>query len=271
MADRNDIHVLIGSKHNKWTHNSNDDSWYAENFTQEGMSEDRASFHYPNLERWLLRATQRYERGESKYNPFVGKNLAFVFHDKETVGTANIVVSQNVMEYARRVFKTDKDFIVEMFDWDLETLSPEHLISIFNGIHGSFVNFSFSDPSGIASPTTLVAQVKAVTLPVDRKKDKRRIKEDTNMKNTIKLNESQLRQIVAESVKKVLDEHMSNYGYHDMEDLMHAITDLINPMNDICYFVRDENVQKAIHDFRPHFYAFAQAMRNYCDENGLDI
>lgn len=77
MADRNDVHVLIGSKHNKWIHNSSDDSWYTENFTQEGSSEDRPSFHYPKLERWLLRATQRYERGESKYNPFVGTNLTF--------------------------------------------------------------------------------------------------------------------------------------------------------------------------------------------------
>ena len=88
-------------------------------------------------------------------------------------------------------------------------------------------------------------------------------------KNTIKLNEAQLRKVVAESVKKVLNEHMSNHGYHDMEDLMNAITSLINPINDIRYYVRDENVQKAIKDFEPHFHAFAQAMRNYCDENGL--
>ena len=89
------------------------------------------------------------------------------------------------------------------------------------------------------------------------------------MKNTVKLNKPQLRKIVTESVKKVLDEHMSNYGYHDMEDLMLAITSLINPINDVLYYVRDENVQKAIKDFKPHFYAFAQAMRSYCDENGL--
>ena len=207
MADRNDVHVLIGSKHNKWAHNSNDDSWYAENFTQEGASEDRASFHYPNMERWLLRATQRFERGESKYNPFVGKNLAFVFHDKETEGTATVMVSQNVMEYARKVFRTDKDFVVEMFDWDLENLSSEQLIAIFNGIHRSFVTCSFSNPLGIAAPTTLVAQVKAATLPVRGKTDKRKIKEEKNMtKNTIKLNEQQLRSIVAESMKKVLSE-----------------------------------------------------------------
>lgn len=202
MADRNDVHVLIGSKHNKWAHNSSDDSWYVENFTQAGMSEDRASFHYPNLERWLLRATQRYERGESKYNPFDGKNLAFVFHDKETVGTGNIMVSHNVMEYARRVFRTDKDFIVEMFDWDLNTLQTCQLTEIFNGIHSSFVSSSFTDPLRMAPPTTLVAQVKDATIPPREKTNKRKIKK----KNVIKLDENTLRRIVAESVKRALSE-----------------------------------------------------------------
>ena len=94
-------------------------------------------------------------------------------------------------------------------------------------------------------------------------------KSETERKGVVKINENTLKKIVAESVKKVLDEHMGNYGYHDMEDLMHAITSLINPINDIRYYVRDEKVQKAIKEFEPHFHAFAQAMRNYCDKNGL--
>ena len=227
MADRNDVHVLIGSKHNKWSHNSNDDSWYAENFTQGGASEDRASFHYPNLERWLLRATQRYERGESKYNPFSGKNLAFVLHDKETEGMATVMVSPNVMEYARKIFRTDKDFVVEMFDWDLETLSSEQLMAIFNDIHRSFVTCSFSDTLGIATPTTLVAQVKTPALPARGKTNKRRIKEGKNMeKNVVKINENTLRQIVAESVKKVLKEDYDGNYIELIKEEMHRLYDL---------------------------------------------
>ena len=230
MADRNDVHVLIGSKHNKWSHNSNDDSWYAENITQGGASEDRASFHYPNMERWLLRATQRYERGESKYNPFSGKNLAFVLHDKETEGTATVMVSPNVMEYARKIFRTDKDFVVEMFDWDLETLSSEQLMAIFNDIHRSFVTCSFSDTLGIATPTTLVAQVKTPALPARGKTNKRRIKEGKNMKkNVVKLNESKLREMVAESLKRVLSEKtatMPDYFQSDIDDLQNTTYNL---------------------------------------------
>lgn len=131
MADRNDVHVLIGSKHNKWIHNSSDDSWYTENFTQEGSSEDRPSFHYPNLERWLLYATRIYEEGLSKYNPFIGTNFTFVFYDKNTVGGPIEQVSPQVIEYAQRVFKTNKEFIVHMFDWNLEVLSTSELQQIF--------------------------------------------------------------------------------------------------------------------------------------------
>lgn len=254
MADRNDVHVLIGSKHNKWFHNSNDDSWYAENFTQGGASEDRASFHYPNLERWLLRATQRYERGESKYNPFSGKNLAFVLHDKETEGTATVMVSPNVMEYARKIFRTDKDFVVEMFDWDLETLSSEQLMTIFNDIHRSFVTCSFSDTLGIATPTTLVAQVKTPALPVRGKTNKRRIKEGKNMKkNVVKINENTLRQIVAESVEKVLKEYEDrsfNSGEFYGEALDTAVQTYLDSLNiEPRYFATDtEKIGKAFGD-----------------------
>ena len=50
-------------------------------------------------------------------------------------------------------------------------------------------------------------------------------------KNTIKLNEAQLRQIVAESVKKVLNEVNENYDYDGnyeklIRDEMHRLYDL---------------------------------------------
>lgn len=204
MADRYDVHVLIGSKHNKWAHNSSDDSWYAENFTQDGSSEDRASFHYPNLERWLLLSAQRYEQGKSKYNPFEGENHAFIFHDKETKGIANVTISPNVIEYARKVFKTDMNFVVHMFDWDLEVLTQEQLKNIFNGIHASFVSHSFSDPLGISTNVDLVAKTKE---PKTTKKGKKPIKEGkASERCIIKLNERQLYTIIAESVKRVLSE-----------------------------------------------------------------
>lgn len=208
MAERNDVQVLIGSKHNKWSHNSSDDSWYAENFTQEGSSEDRPSFHYPNLERWLLRATQRYERGESKYNPFIGTNLTFIFHDKETVGGPIEQISPRVIEYAQKVFKTTKPFTVYMFDWDLGTLTTDEVQQIFSAIHASFTTHSFSDPLGMTVPQTLIARPsKAIPRPKGPTVNNTSHKKPTIREGqTIKLNESQLREVIAESVKKVFSE-----------------------------------------------------------------
>ena len=159
MATRNDVKAEIALKHNKWQHNSSDDSFYAENFTQGASSEDRESFHYPNLERWLLRSTQRYERGESKYNPFDGVNLAFVHHDAQTTGRPEIYVKQSIINYAQSVFNTTKPFVVFMFDWDLQVLSVQEIQTIFKGINTSFATHSFTDPLGKSTPITLVAKV----------------------------------------------------------------------------------------------------------------
>ena len=189
MAERNDVHVLIGIKHYKWIHNSSDDSWYTENFTQEGFSENRVSFHYPDLETWLFQATKRYEAKKSKYNPFLGKNFAFVFHDKETVGLPNERVSANIMEYARSVFKSNRDFTVTMYDWNLEELPLDKLEQIFSIIHQSFTTHSFNDLTNKAQPQTLVAKTKP---------------KNNASESIIKLTESQLRRIIRETLLKAL-------------------------------------------------------------------
>ncbi len=101
--------------------------------------------------------------GNSKYNPFEGVNLAFVFHNSQTTGATDVVVTPEIMGNAQKVFRTKKPFIVHMYDWDLDKLSIDDVHMVFDAIHNSFVTHQFSDPlkgkTNQAAYKTLTARV----------------------------------------------------------------------------------------------------------------
>ena len=66
--DKRDIvRIEINKKHSKWIHNSSDDSFYSESNNAEKSTNERCSFHYPVLERWLQMAMKRFQEKTTKY------------------------------------------------------------------------------------------------------------------------------------------------------------------------------------------------------------
>ena len=194
IDNRNIVRIEINEKHNKWNHSSADDSFYAEINNSTRSINERCSFHYPVLERWLQMAMKRFQDKKSKYNPLIGQNIAFVFHDKNTEGTTNAIVSAKLMEGAQKLFKSSNNFIVTIYDWDLDVLSADEIKIIFRNINTSFTGKDFYDPLANTEHKATVTPIKAIL-----KQYNNQLKENQrNMKKVIRLTESDLSNIISQ-------------------------------------------------------------------------
>ena len=224
IIDKRDIvRNEIDLKHNKWEHSTSEDSFYTEINNEKSSINERCSFHYPVLERWLQMAMKRFQVKKSKYNPLQGDNIAFVFHDKRTEGTTNANISSNLMEGAQKMFKSSNNFIVTLYDWDLDILTKDEIKLVFRNINASFAGNEFSDPLANTEHRANVTPVEAMLV----RKNNNKTNENRNMKQTIRLTESELKHIIRESVKRVLNEQRVNTSvkyrtYKEVEDAVYA-------------------------------------------------
>ena len=208
IIDKRDIvRIEIDLKHNKWEHNTSEDSFYTEINNEKSSINERCSFHYPVLERWLQMAMKRFQAKKSKYNPLQGDNIAFVFHDKRTEGTTNANISSNLMEGAQKMFKSSNNFIVTLYDWDLDILTKDEIKLVFRNINASFAGNEFSDPLANTEHRANVTPVEAMLV----RKNNNKTNENRNMKKTIRLTESDLRKLVMEAINELDKDTYNNY------------------------------------------------------------
>lgn len=204
------VRAEINYKHSKWMHNSSEDSFYSESNNSEKSTNERCSFHYPVLERWLQMAMKRFQNKTTKYNPLIGQNIAFTFHDKNTTGTTNPNVSAKLMDAAQKLFRSGNNFVVTLYDWDLDLLSVNEIKLIFQNINNSFISQEFSDPLANTEHKAVKTPIEAIIKPVNNQETNEDIK--MNKKQTIRLNEAQFNRIVKQAVKRVLKENEDDFS-----------------------------------------------------------
>ena len=152
-------------------------------------------------------AMKRFQAKKSKYNPLQGDNIAFVFHDKRTEGTTNANISSNLMEGAQKMFKSSNNFIVTLYDWDLDILTKDEIKLVFRNINASFAGNEFSDPLANTEHRANVTPVEAMLV----RKNNNKTNENRNMKKTIRLTESDLRKLVMEAINELDKDTYNNY------------------------------------------------------------
>lgn len=174
-------------------------------------------------------AMKRFQEKTTKYNPLNGQNIAFTFHDKNTTGSTNSYVSANLMDAAQKLFRSGNNFIITLYDWDLDTLSDNEIQIVFKSINNSFINQEFSDPLANTEHKALKTPIEATIKQINNQEIKENKK--MNKKQVIKINENQLKQIVTESVKRILKESAIKYAVLDTEGEIVKEFDDINSAN----------------------------------------
>ena len=187
-----------------------DDSWYLtlSNGSYQNV-EIRISNHKTDINTWAF----RQYRGQSP-----STRISIVFKDNNYAG--NVLLHEPVR---RQISVTE--YVYDLTDGS--TLSDKEIAMLTRAIRAT-VNGSFADPLGLSSKTVVVGKYIAQNTSTESDGDTvpatkwnhgmdnsiEESKTNKNMKkNTIKLNESQLRNVIAEMLNKVLKE-----GYPNTEE-----------------------------------------------------
>lgn len=215
-----DFNVAISTikDNNGFVSNDKDDSFYRTYLTKGAKPiQVRISNHGTHLWTWD-------KNGE--YIPSYAINICVVLSPNGEVDS-NTVVDMNVYDNARNIVGQKKDYEVIQYVYNCTNLNAEEVHKINETIINIPTTRNFIDPfrmDGVkrANVYRLKPNQKPqlLTQPIQENKQYR------NTNNTVmKINESQLRKIIKESVKNVLKErslddieHTDLYGYNDTED-----------------------------------------------------
>lgn len=215
-----DFNVAISTikDNNGFVSNDKDDSFYRTYLTKGAKPiQVRISNHGTHLWTWD-------KNGE--YIPSYAINICVVLSPNGEVDS-NTVVDMNVYDNARNIVGQKKDYEVIQYVYNCTNLNAEEVHKINETIINIPTTRNFIDPfrmDGVkrANAYRLKPNQKPqlLTQPIQENKQYR------NTNNTVmKINESQLRKIIKESVKNVLKErslddieHTDLYGYNDTED-----------------------------------------------------
>ena len=198
-----------------------DDSWYltVSNGSYQNV-EIRISNHKTDINTWAF----RQYRGQSP-----STRISIVFRDNDYAG--NVLLHEPVK---RQISVTE--YVYDLTDGS--TLSDKEIAMLTKAIRAA-ASGSFVDPLGMATESNVVGEYVAQNTTTTNNGDTvpstewnhgmdssiEESKTNKNMKtNVVKIKENALRQIVAESVKKVLKEGDSFNFYKDKEDKSGELT-----------------------------------------------
>ncbi len=230
-----------------------DDSWYltVSNGSYQNV-EIRISNHKTDINTWAF----RQYRGQSP-----STRISIVFRDNDYAG--NVLLHEPVK---RQISVTE--YVYDLTDGS--TLSDKEIAMLTKAIRAA-ANGSFVDPLGMATESDVVGEYVAQNTTTTNNGDTvpstkwnhgmdssiEESKTNKNMKkNVIKLNENTLRQIVAESVKKVLKEGKGKF------------TDLYNDSNTPNpYGYKIEELERRYSDLQAELSSLKKDIEKYTDWN----
>ena len=237
-----------------------DDSWYltVSNGSYQNV-EIRISNHKTDINTWAF----RQYRGQSP-----STRISIVFRDNNYAG--NVLLHEPVR---RQTSVTE--YVYDLTDGS--TLSDKEIAMLTKAIRAA-ASGSFVDPLGVATESDVVGKYVAQNTTTTNNGDTvpstkwnhgmdysiEESKTNKNMKkNIVKINEKTLRQIVAESVKKVLKEMIDDYPTAEFEGQEYTIDDEL-----------PQNAKVMVH-LRGSIYAFqfypnhGESLRDCLEQKGV--
>jgi len=181
--------------------NANDSSYYRVYTTQGNKPiQVRVSNHGTHLWTWYGK----------EYDPSISINICVVFSQNGECNS-NTNVDMRILDNQGTVVGEKKQFEVVQYTYNCSLLDKQDIGYINQAILNIWKNNGFSDPFN----GTDKAATKQVLHPVANNKQETNENKIMNKKQVIRLNENQLKQIVMESVKEVLNnEHFPSSGEH---------------------------------------------------------
>lgn len=172
--------------------NANDSSYYRVYTTQGNKPiQVRVSNHGTHLWTWYGK----------EYDPSISINICVAFSQNGECNS-NINVDMRILDNQGTVVGEKKQFEVVQYTYNCSLLDKQDIGYINQAILNIWKNNGFSDPFN----GTDKAATKQVLHPVANNKQEIKENKKMNKKQVIKINENQLKQIVTETVKKVLKE-----------------------------------------------------------------
>jgi hypothetical protein len=212
MVNFNECVENIKDNHG-FKHNSHDDSFYRTYIVEGGQFlQLRVSNHGTHLWTWL----------EKDYDPSVAlANISIVF-TQDGRWESNTAVDMGDKK---------RSYSIIQYIYNCSVLDDNDILRINNRIQDIVTNRGYLDP--LSDNETKKAQVYTLEPNQEPKQIIQENKQTTNInknmkKQTIKLNESQLRNIIKESIKNTLNEGIGGRVYDNLEQAHKLLADVIS-------------------------------------------
>ncbi len=139
------------------------------------------------------------------YIPSYAINICIVFTENgENDSNTNVVM--NLYNKDGKIIGRKKDYEIIQYTYNCSFLNSDDVTKISNCIMSIWENKSFSDPFKGTNKKAKIERLKPNQKPEQIIENKNKTNNKMNMKKQIRLNESQLNEIVKESVKRILAE-----------------------------------------------------------------
>lgn len=192
--------------------NAQDTSFYRVYTTQGSKPiQVRVSNHGTHLWTW-------YDRN---YNPSASINICIVLSQNGENNT-NTSVDMRIKDEQGKVIGERKPFEVTQYVYNCQELNNNDAALINQAVLNIWRNGSFTDPLVNTPKKALVQRLQPTPKQNTENNQKTNENKIMNKKQVIRLNESQLKQIVTESVKRVLKETAGHLYYKDDEGNPHT-------------------------------------------------